>query len=199
MKKILLLLAVASLVIGCTNKPVEEKEKPFIPYLIDSLTIRDGAENPVKVRVRGVFGHDSTAIINKWVSDTLEYRMLVESIFEELKENCYHPRTFIPDELMAFEITDTIPCNNSYIYKANVLATGFAKNSYGVEGEVRDILRLIMYRRTIVYDTYSINYWMVTPDEPNNPFWMESAKREVGTFTDEEEDAAIEKLLKKYD
>lgn len=145
MKKVLFPLLMLSFIISACNKVAEQK--PFLATDVDSITIKDGAGNPYRIKVKYTLGYDSTDIINRIVFSEKELTEFVSGIYSNLKSECKYPRTFKPVSLMGFEVLDTINIDGENILHIKVLATGVASNAFGVEGDISDILDLLAWKQ----------------------------------------------------
>lgn len=147
MKKILLPLFTLSIIlISCTQKV---KEKPFLATDVDSITIKDGADNPMRLNIKFSLGLDSTDIINRMVFSEQELTEFVTGIFTNLKYSCKYPRTFKPKDLIGFEVLDTVNFEGENILHIQVLAVGYASNAYGVESDVSEMLDLMAWKEIL--------------------------------------------------
>ncbi len=139
MKKILLFSVVVVLCIGC-NKDVSSQKFNVLDY--DSVTVKDGADNPVRLNIE--FLLDSTA--NDIIKSEEELNSFFSRIVWNLQLECNYPRTFIPTKISTLKFLDTIEYKGDKIYVLESLVHGVASNAYGVEGDVADILDLIAWR-----------------------------------------------------
>lgn len=173
MKKLLFIAACVAALVSC-NKQVEQK--PFDVRDIDSITVKDGADNPVKLSVL----LDST--YNDLFKSEKEVNDFFERVVWNLKTQCNHPRTFVPNYVGFLHFKDTIEYKDINIYNFQVLVQGVAKNSYGVEGDVSDILNLIAWRDVTHLEATEDEpaedwvYWHVMP---NDKFFMDSFKSDI--------------------
>lgn len=149
------------MLVGCT-KSVKEEPIKFYASGVDSLTIKDGKGNPVRIQIKGAFGNDSINHIDYWAKDTTQYVQIVEGIFSKLKLTCKYERTFIPYKIWGFNVTDTIDVLtdtklnniiNDTIYGISTFTDGYAANAFGVEGSI--------YKFVNTYLWFDGNTWIV--------------------------------------
>lgn len=145
MKQLFFICISCLMLVGCTKSIEEEETVKFYASGIDSLTIKDGKGNPVKIQIKGAFGKDSINPIDYWAKDTSQYVQIVEGIFSKLKLTCKFERTFIPYKMSGFSVTDTIDVLtdtilndviNDTIYGISTYTEGYAANAFGVESNI---------------------------------------------------------------
>lgn len=166
MKKILLpLLMIVLIISSCTKAP----EKPFLVTDVDSVTVKDGSDNPTRICIKYAFGYDSTAVINTMISDEEELEQFVNAIFWNLKNECKYPRTFKPVGLLGFKVEDSMITDKGDVYKIRIIAKGIACNAFGVEQEINDYLDLLLWKEPEEADDGAFNYWHAYPIDK---FWI---------------------------
>ena len=175
MKKLLLPIAVLSILLCSCSKVQQE---PFKASNCDSVTIKDGSENPITISVR--FLMDSTCILNDIIETQDEYADFIDDVFWNLQKDCNYPRTFKPKQLFGMDVIKTELYNEIPIYHIKTLATGIAANAFGVEGDVDNVLNLIAWKEVYTWDDGDTDsFWRVVPDDE---WWMEKVTMDIDTY-----------------
>ena len=170
MKKFLIITTVC---VGFMFSSCNLQLKKFVATDVETVTIKDGAGNPVEINVKNSLGVDTADVINKLVSSEDEYTRFISGIFWNLKNLCNNPRTFKPEKLGLLLMQDTIFYKDEKIYNFIVRAQGVAKNAYGVEGDVQEYLDLIAWKEVIAHDYVD---WSIYP---NNQSWLEFMNQRI--------------------
>lgn len=164
MKKLLFIAVCVAALVSC-NKQVEQK--PFDVMEYDSVTVKDGTGSPVRLSIKYLM--DSTA--NELIKSEEELNQFFEGIVWNLERECKHPRTFIPAKVWNVECTDIIEYNGEKIYVLKSLVDGYAKNGFGVEDKISDVLNLIAWREVTHLEgdeetpATDWAYWHIMPND----------------------------------
>ena len=175
MKKFLFPLLVLAMIVSSCGKVTE---KPFKASECDSVTIKDGSENPVTISVH--FLMDSACVLNDLIENKKEYEDFIGDIFWNLKKECKYELTFKPEHLYGLEIGETEVYNGVNMYRITTLAEGVASNGFGVPSKVSEVLHLVAWREVYTWDdgTYDV-FWRVLPDDD---WWMEYIKGDIDKY-----------------
>ena len=174
MKKVLFVLLMIGMIISSCTKV---QEKPFLATDVDSVIVKDGAENKVKVYVKYQLGFDSAAAINSVVRSEEELSQFVDGIYWNLKNECKYPRTFKPSRLLGLNFTDTLAYSTDTVYRFNVFAYGTACNAFGVEQEISDYFDLLAWKESEVLEDGMFTYIHIYPNEE---FWVNIISKGIG-------------------
>jgi len=140
MKKLFLFaICVMALLVSCTKQVQEE---PFNAGDVDSITVKDGADNDTRISV--ICALDSTAY--GYFFNEKELSQFYGEIVSFLRDECRYPRTFKPLRVYSVKFKDTIDYRGITIYKIEAFLTGYAKNGFGVESDITEIFDLIAWR-----------------------------------------------------
>lgn len=174
MKKLLLLAACVAVLASCGKQEV----KPFNVMDYDSVTVKDGNKNEVRLSIKYLL--DSTA--NDLIKSEEELNQFFNGIVWNLQNECNNPRTFVPEKIWNVEFKDVIEYKGEKIYVIESLVDGVAKNGFGVEGSVSDILHLIAWREVTHFEAEDDEpaedwaYWHVME---NDEFFLNKFKEDI--------------------
>lgn len=166
MKKLFLMTACVAVLFSSCGK---QEVKPFDVMDYDSVTVKDGAKNDVRLSIK--FLLDSTA--NELIKSEDELNNFFERIVWNLQTECNYPLTFVPTQILSVECKDVIEYRGENIYNIVSLVKGKAKNAFGVEGEISDVLDLIAWREATVFESEGDEaptefvYWHILPNTDN--------------------------------
>lgn len=153
MKKLSLLALAVLCLFGCT--------KSFHVAEVDSVNIKDGSDNVVPINLALTFSSVDSVLCTKmdnFIKNEEELTDFVQGTFNVLKYKCNYPRTFKPSYLSLIEFQDTLLIDSAEVYEYSCYAHGYAKNAYGVEGSVSELLHLLCYKEKCV-DGSIVSVW----------------------------------------
>lgn len=99
-----------------------------------NVKVQDGSGNEVKCSV--TVSEDVCELFGKDVSS---FNMLVQNAFTQMKSECQHPRTFVPEGLFMHDLK----VQREGTYTVSAYVRGCAKNGFGVEGDVSDVIEIL--------------------------------------------------------
>lgn len=176
MKKLLFPMLIIGMIVSSCTKQVEEK--PFNVMDYDSVTVKDGADNPVRLSIK--FLLDSTA--NDLIKSEEELNQFFERVVWNLQKKCKYERTFKPTKIWNVECKDIIEYKGENLYVLQSLVDGVACNAFGIEDNITDILDLLAWREVTVFEAEGDEpadeyvFWHVMPNEP---FFLDSYKSDI--------------------
>jgi len=157
---LLFVICVITLFSSCA-KPV--KEKPFDVRDVDSVTVKDGADNPVKLSIKYLL--DSA--YNDIFKSEEELNQFFDKVVWNLKNECTYPQGFKPTNIINFAIYhNPYQYKGEKIYHLHAFVECVVTNGFGVVYEGGDILDLIAWReKDIISPEEEHIYWHVMPNE----------------------------------
>lgn len=126
MKKILTLLAIWSITFTLASCGKVDT--------MMNVKVQDGSGNEVKCSVTV-----SKEVCELFGTDVSSFNTFVQSVSNQMKRKCNNPRTFVPDH---FYLND-LKIEREGTYTMTVLVQGHAKNGFGVEGDVSDVIDVL--------------------------------------------------------
>lgn len=101
---------------------------------IMNVKVKDGSGNEVKCSVTV-----SQEACELFGTDIKSFNTFVQSVSNQMKRECKNPRTFVPEN---FYLND-LKVEREGTYTMTVLVRGYAKNGFGVDGDVSDVIDVL--------------------------------------------------------
>ena len=176
MKRLFFITACAAVLFSSCGK--QQESKPFDVRDIDSVTVKDGNKNEVRLSIK--FLLDSTT--NDLFQSEEELNQFFEGIVWNLQTECSNPRSFVPEKIWNVEFVDTIEYKGEKMFVIKSLVDGVAKNGFGVEGKVSDILNLIAWREITHFEAEGDEQaedWAFWHVMANDKFYLDKIKENI--------------------